>query len=181
MRLLTLSAITLISLASPAMSQDACEIQRRLQQIDLYDGEITCHIREQTEAAIRRFQERKGLHVDGIAGEDTLRVLFGEGDEERKAPAVVVERRRAMTDQETFARCGDDVVEQSAERLGKGRALTGAKKSWESKVYSTEGLGIRYGDWNNAADKSEECFPASAGARFTWNCTVKARPCKAGE
>lgn len=182
MRILLLPVITAVALMVPvqAMAQDACDIQKALAEKGFYRGDITCTIGPRTSEAIENFQRDRGLSVDGVVGEDTRKALFEDDGEERKSPRPVIERRE-LSDQERFARCGDDIVEQSAERFGKGRALTGAKKSWESKVYSTEGLGIRYGDWANAEDKSEECFPASAGAKFTWNCTVKARPCKAGE
>lgn len=177
----TIITLAFLAFASPAFAQEsACAVQQALKQEGYFKHEVTCQFGPITEAAIRAFQRDRGLYVDGQVGPDTAKALFSRraDDDERKAPA---ERRRAMSDQEEFARCSDDVIEQSVERLGKGRALTGAKKSWESKVYSTEGLGIRYGDWANAADKSEECFPASAGSRFTWNCTVRAKPCKAGE
>jgi hypothetical protein len=177
MRILTLSAITLIMLASPAMSQDACEIQRRLQQLDLYEGEITCHIGEQTEAAIRRFQERKGLHVDGIAGEDTLRVLFGEGEEERKAPAPVIERRRELSDQERFARCADDPISATVQRGWHSRGINGAIKAWEAEARKQ--VSLEHGQWINAIKKKADCVPT--GVLSVVVCTAVGTPCKAGE
>jgi hypothetical protein len=177
-------AIAFLALALPAKADEATvELQQRLNEQGCHVP-VTGNYGPMTGEAVACFQRKHDLEPDGVAGPVTLSVLFAqprheveEEPEERKAPAVV---ERRLSDQEEFARCGDELIEQSAERLGKSRALTGARKSWESKVYSTEGLGIRYGDWNNATDKSEQCFPASAGSRWTWNCTVKGRPCKAG-
>jgi peptidoglycan hydrolase-like protein with peptidoglycan-binding domain len=180
----TIITLAFLAFASPALAQEsACAVQEKLKVLGYFDHEVTCQLGPITEAAIRAFQRDRGLYVDGRVGADTAKQLFSRraDDDERKAPAERREHRRAMSDQEEFSRCGDDAIEATVERLGKARGLNGAIKAWEAKVYGTEGLGIRYGDWANATDKFQECLPASAGSRFTWNCTVRAKPCKAGE
>ena len=51
------------------------QMQEDLQTLDFYSGSITGHFGELTEAAVRRFQQKNGLTVDGIAGTKTLSAL----------------------------------------------------------------------------------------------------------
>ncbi len=66
------------------------ELQRLLRAKGVNPGEIDGIFGSQTESAVRRFQEREGLQVDGIAGPNTLGAL-GAGDDEgdeNEAPAT---------------------------------------------------------------------------------------------
>lgn len=51
-------------------------IQRRLKELGLYTGDIDGIIGPKTIGAIRRFQEKNGLKVDGVVGEETWALLF---------------------------------------------------------------------------------------------------------
>ena len=51
------------------------QMQEDLQTLDFYTGSVTGHFGELTEAAVRRFQQKNGLTVDGIAGTKTLSAL----------------------------------------------------------------------------------------------------------
>ena len=51
------------------------QMQEDLQTLDIYSGSVTGHFGELTEAAVRRFQQKNGLTVDGIAGAKTLAAL----------------------------------------------------------------------------------------------------------
>ena len=55
------------------------DLQTRLQAAGVYDGPITGFYGELTEAAVIRFQQARGLTVDGIAGPSTLAALQGGG------------------------------------------------------------------------------------------------------
>lgn len=50
-------------------------IQKTLKEYGVYSGEVTGYYGEQTEAAVRRFQQYHGLTVNGIADAETLAKL----------------------------------------------------------------------------------------------------------
>ena len=51
-------------------------IQTALKKLKIYTGNITGHYGEKTMTAVRDFQARYALKVDGIAGEDTIQALY---------------------------------------------------------------------------------------------------------
>lgn len=67
--------------AAIASAQDAsietCAIQGRLKTEGYYTGRITCELGEQTQDAIRAFQDRHGLQQTGFVGPRTYIALFG--------------------------------------------------------------------------------------------------------
>lgn len=50
-------------------------IQKALKERGLFTGEVTGYYGTKTQTAVRRFQQQKGLSVDGIAGPQTLGAL----------------------------------------------------------------------------------------------------------
>lgn len=50
-------------------------IQEALQERGLFSGEVTGYYGTKTQTAVKRFQQQKGLTVDGIAGPETLAAL----------------------------------------------------------------------------------------------------------
>jgi len=58
--------------APAADTKDVMTLQEGLKELGLYYGEITGNIGTKTEAAIRAFQKKNGLTVDGKAGSETL-------------------------------------------------------------------------------------------------------------
>ncbi|WP_083883554.1 peptidoglycan-binding domain-containing protein [Spirulina subsalsa] len=50
-------------------------LQEALQRAGVYNGPMTGYFGNQTEAAVRRFQQQRGLPVDGIVGAQTLNAL----------------------------------------------------------------------------------------------------------
>ena len=52
-------------------------LQEKLTALGYYDGEITGHFGEKTEAAVKAYQTKAGLYSDGIAGPATQAKLFG--------------------------------------------------------------------------------------------------------
>lgn len=77
--LISLSIIT--NLSSPVLSkqgsrgEEVRKIQTKLKDMGLYTGNIDGIYGVKTTAAVREFQRRKGLVVDGIAGPKTLSAL----------------------------------------------------------------------------------------------------------
>lgn len=172
---ITLASLTLIIAGSSASAQDACDIQRALADKGFYSGNITCTIGPKTTEAIENFQRDRGLNVDGVVGEDTRKSLFEDG-EERKSPRPVIDRR--MSDQETFARCGDDIVEVTRRGGWQSRDERFAIAGWEDTVDNREDYGRNYAKWANAVDKSIDCKPVRVLSVV--ECVARARPCKAG-
>ena len=62
-------------LARGAQGDDVIELQARLQYISFYNGKIDGKFGYGTYWALRNFQEKYGLPVDGIAGSDTKKKL----------------------------------------------------------------------------------------------------------
>jgi peptidoglycan hydrolase-like protein with peptidoglycan-binding domain len=56
---------------------DVSEIQSRLRELD-YLSKVTGKFGEETEAAVKNFQKKNGLDVDGSVGEHTNEVLFSD-------------------------------------------------------------------------------------------------------
>jgi hypothetical protein len=63
-------------------------IQRRLQELGLYDGAVDGSFGGATEIAVRRFQRDHHLDIDGNVGPETWRALFPSGGE-LPAPALL--------------------------------------------------------------------------------------------
>ena len=58
--------------------EEVSAVQRRLKQWGYYDGAVDGVYGAATERAVRLFQKKNGLDADGLAGEETLRVLYSE-------------------------------------------------------------------------------------------------------
>ena len=55
---------------------DVKKLQQRLKDLGYFSGSVSGDFGADTEVALRAFQERNGLWVDGVAGEDTQRMLY---------------------------------------------------------------------------------------------------------
>lgn len=155
-----------------AGTRENCAIQGRLKTEGYYKGEIDCVIGDGTEAAIRAFQADNGLPQVGRVGPATYKALFGTREEVPAADDYEPEDLKGND------RCSDRNIHASAEGAWLSRSLARAWKAWSAEVAKADGLGLRYADHTIAADVKEECIKASAGARFTKNCSVRARPCR---
>lgn len=56
---------------------DVVKIQQALECLGYYSGSIDGVFGESTVAAVKKFQSKRGMKADGIAGASTIRVLFG--------------------------------------------------------------------------------------------------------
>ena len=54
------------------------ELQERLQELGYYQGEVDGQFGPGTKEAVVAFQARNGLDADGLAGEETQKVLYSE-------------------------------------------------------------------------------------------------------
>ncbi|CBN56640.1 MULTISPECIES: peptidoglycan-binding protein [Kamptonema] len=80
--------LTLFSWGNPALAlrrgdrgPEVVELQKNLQTRGYYAGETTGFYDAATRAAVRKFQQEKGLRVDGIAGRRTLSKLQSKSEE----------------------------------------------------------------------------------------------------
>lgn len=61
-------------------SETVVKVQRRLQELGYYQGEVDGAYGNQTRRAVEQFQYQNGLTVDGIAGRYTQTILFESAD-----------------------------------------------------------------------------------------------------
>ncbi len=54
------------------------ELQKRLQALGYYTGEIDGQFGPGTREAVVAFQKNNGLDADGLAGTETLKVLYSQ-------------------------------------------------------------------------------------------------------
>lgn len=80
-----------------AFGDDVIELQARLQYLGFYHGKIDGKFGWGTYWALRNFQESYGLKVDGIAGEQTKRVLVNNSDFDREWVHAQINAGREFT------------------------------------------------------------------------------------
>lgn len=79
----TVSSINQID-GAPAKTQkgdsgsNVVKLQQALECLGYYNGPIDGSFGESTEEAVKRFQRKRNMKEDGVAGSSTIRVLFGE-------------------------------------------------------------------------------------------------------
>ncbi len=57
---------------------DVKKLQRALEIVGIYDGSIDGNFGDLTEEAVKEYQKDKGLAADGVAGNGTIKALFGQ-------------------------------------------------------------------------------------------------------
>ncbi|MBQ8200978.1 MAG: peptidoglycan-binding protein [Clostridia bacterium] len=75
------------SLKVGSTGDDVRKLQRRLKDLGYYKGSVDGDFGENTETAVKAFQNQNGLLVDGKAGTNTLNKLYS--DSAKKAPTTV--------------------------------------------------------------------------------------------
>lgn len=66
------------ALHSGSKGEKVWQLQERLQQLGYYQGTLDGEFGPGTRDAVVAFQKRNGLSADGLAGEETQRVLFSD-------------------------------------------------------------------------------------------------------
>lgn len=102
---------------------DVEAVQEKLIQLGYLSGKVDGKYGKDTAAAVKSFQSRNGLKVDGICGEDTVEVLFGNnpidaGSSVTPAPSPVTETKPTRTLRAGAS--GEDVrsVQAQLDKLG---------------------------------------------------------------
>ncbi|MBP3647944.1 MAG: peptidoglycan-binding protein [Clostridia bacterium] len=57
---------------------DVVKLQQALECLGYFNGAIDGKYGAETQAAVKRFQSKRGMKADGIAGSSTIRIIFGE-------------------------------------------------------------------------------------------------------
>jgi len=57
---------------------DVVKLQQALSVLGYYSGNISGKYDDKTQAAVKKFQKKRSMNADGIAGASTIRVMFGE-------------------------------------------------------------------------------------------------------
>ena len=65
-------------LSSGSRGEKVEELQKRLQALGYYDGEIDGQFGSGTKAAVVDFQKNNGLDTDALAGTETLNLLYSQ-------------------------------------------------------------------------------------------------------
>ncbi len=65
-------------LSSGSRGEKVEELQKRLQALGYYDGEIDGQFGPGTKAAVVDFQKNNGLDTDGLAGTETLNLIYSQ-------------------------------------------------------------------------------------------------------
>lgn len=65
-------------LSSGSRGEKVEELQKRLQALGYYNGEIDGQFGPGTKAAVVDFQKNNGLDTDGLAGTETLNLLYSQ-------------------------------------------------------------------------------------------------------
>ena len=65
-------------LSSGSRGEKVEDLQKRLQALGYYDGEIDGQFGPGTKAAVVDFQKNNGLDTDGLAGTETLNLLYSQ-------------------------------------------------------------------------------------------------------
>ena len=66
-------------LGKGSKGEEVKKIQRRLQELGYYQGTIDGEFGNQTEEAVKLFQDNNGLDHDGIVGDETRNILYSTG------------------------------------------------------------------------------------------------------
>ena len=66
------------ALHTGSQGEKVWKLQERLQALGFYQGEVDGQFGPGTRDAVIDFQKKNGLDADGLAGEETQRVLFSE-------------------------------------------------------------------------------------------------------
>lgn len=88
------------------------KLQEALAAAGYYDGKITGNYGELTEKAVKSFQKAKGLTVDGIAGNGTIKALFGSSQSASAGSSK--SSSKSKTEKPDWFKGGDSLIPKSA-------------------------------------------------------------------
>lgn len=86
---------------------DVTKLQQALTLLGYYNGNIDGNYGKTTEEAVRRFQKKRGMNADGIAGVGTIRVMFGEPASDSQSNSKTNAQDKAMDGIQSIADIGE--------------------------------------------------------------------------
>lgn len=186
-------SLTVLSMASGnalALQQgnqgaEVMTLQQQLKAAGYYDGKITGFYGSQTQAAVRRFQQTKGLGVDGIAGPKTLSALSGTFSADSNLAQAILLRRgdrgTTVTQLQTALKAEGffnrpitgyygSITEEAVRRFQRSRGLRADGIAGSNTLYALGGIYIgkniptstelRYGDSSSAVSQLQNRLKA---------------------
>jgi uncharacterized protein YraI len=155
---------TIASLGSAPMASKPGEnnkhvekLQKALQFAGYYDGRISGNYGDLTKQAVQKLQKAKGLKADGIAGDATIKALFGT-----KAVRASTGSSKKKTEMPDWSKGGNSAVPKDASFTVKdvrsGRIFKARRWSGGSHI-DAEPLN------KSATDTIKKCF----GGKFSWD------------
>lgn len=122
-------------------------LQNRLDTLGFYNGPITGYYGRLTEAAVREFQSSRGLLVDGIAGTQTLAILYGSGSGGTGGGAPGVDTARVTTNNNPLnVRSGPGLGYRVVDTLSNGTFINLSDRSVNGWSQLTNGNWV-YSRW----------------------------------
>jgi peptidoglycan hydrolase-like protein with peptidoglycan-binding domain len=71
--------LAMLQLQEGSQGPEVTRVQKRLQNLGYFNGNITSNFGSQTRDALLKFQQDRGLTADGVVGDETRAALFGGG------------------------------------------------------------------------------------------------------
>ncbi len=131
---------------------DVKKLQRALEIVGSYDGSIDGTFGDLTEEAVKAFQKDNRLTADGVAGEDTIKALFGQ--EAAKPP----EEEKGMNGIESLNDIGDTPA--TSEIGDSGSKVKKLQQALKLKGYYN---GPVDGDFGEATETAVKSFQKAKG------------------
>jgi peptidoglycan hydrolase-like protein with peptidoglycan-binding domain len=131
---------------------DVKKLQRALEIVGAYEGSIDGNFGDLTEEAVMAFQKDKRLTADGVAGEDTIKALFGQ--EAAKPP----ETEKGMAGIESLSDVGDTPA--TSEIGDSGSKVKKLQQALKLKGYYN---GPADGDFGEATETAVKAFQKAKG------------------
>ncbi len=131
---------------------DVKKLQRALEIVGAYNGSIDGSFGDLTEEAVKAFQKDKRLTVDGVAGEGTIKALFGQ--DAAKPP----EEEKGMAGIKSLSDIGDTPA--TSEKGDSGSKVKKLQQALKLKGYYN---GPADGDFGEATETAVMAFQRAKG------------------
>lgn len=182
---LSMASSSALALQTGNQGSQVMALQQQLKAAGYYDGTITGFYGSQTQAAVRRFQQAKGIGVDGIAGPKTLSALSGTfSADSNLAQAILLhrgDRGTTVTQLQTALKTEGffnrpvtgyygSITEEAVRRFQQSRGLRADGIAGSNTLYALGGIYIgrniptstelRYGDTGSAVSQLQNRLKA---------------------
>ncbi|MGE5630057.1 MAG: peptidoglycan-binding domain-containing protein [Caulobacteraceae bacterium] len=143
--------------------QEVVKLQTQLKKLGYFKGSITNYFGSLTKAAVKKFQAKKGIKIDGIVGPQTQRALSGNGTSSKSSASKAAIASRGSDISRTvnvMMTAANADVEQKLDEAnnndkneGTGEVDTNTKDSKQVKPAAEKKAKIEMLDWWSEASK----------------------------